>query len=263
MPETARPARHDAVERRAYFESGGAGGASLAGDLAGGIAGAIASLALALSMGLLAFAPLGPEHAGAAVTAGFAAAIYGQLIAGLVGGTVHPGSGPRASTSLILSGLVAALVQDPALAPSATQGPERIVALAGACVVLSGFIQIVMAWLRFGQFARHVPYPFVAGFMCGIAVLVLISQFGPLTGLTAVTMSGIASILENLQPATLFIGLATGAVILATMNKVKKVPGVLLGIGRRQRRLLRDPARRARGAARTRCRSGAVDASHA
>ena len=88
-----------------------------------------------------------------------------------------------------------------------------------------------MAWLRFGQFARHVPYPFVAGFMCGIAVLVLISQFGPLTGLTAVTMSGgIASILENLQPATLFVGLTTGAVILATMNKVKKVPGVLLGL---------------------------------
>lgn len=205
--------------------------ASWSGDLAGGIAGSISSLALVLSFGILAFAPLGAEHAAVGVTAGFASAIYGQLIAGLAGGTVHPGSGPRAAATLLLSSLVAVLAQDPALAPSATQGPGRIVALAGACVVAAGLIQLVFAWLRAGQFARYVPYPFVAGFMCGIAVLVLVSQWQPLTGLTAAeTGGGLVSFLDNFQPATLFVGAVTAATIGLTLEKSRKVPGVLVGL---------------------------------
>jgi SulP family sulfate permease len=227
---TRAPTAH-ADQARSIPRSEDVTGASLGGDIAGGIAGSISSLALVLSFGILAFAPLGIEHAGVGVTAGFASAIYGQLIAGFAGGTVHPGSGPRAAATLLLSGLVAALVQDPALAPSATQGPGRIVALAGACVVASGLLQIAFAWLRAGQFARYVPYPFVAGFMCGIAVLVLISQWQPLTGLTpATTRGGIVSIFENLQPATLFVGVVTAAVIGLTVEKARKVPGVLVGL---------------------------------
>ena len=51
--------------------------------------------------------PLGPKYYEVGIYAGFASAIYGQLVAGLFGGAAHPGSGPRAATTLILAALVA------------------------------------------------------------------------------------------------------------------------------------------------------------
>ena len=201
------------------------------GDVSGGLAGAVVSLAFALSFGLLAFAPLGATYAGVGVVAGFASAIYGQLVAGIVGGTVHPGSTPRASACLVLSGLVAILMQDPALAPSTTQGPARIIALAGATVALSGVMQLLIAWLKLGQLARYVPFPFIAGFMCGIAALIILAQFWPLIGVDrATSVDGMRVVFEGFQPATLCIGLATAVVIVLAEKKTPKVPSVLIGL---------------------------------
>ena len=155
------------------------------GEVAGGLTGAIASLAIALSVGLLAFAPLGPAHAHLGVMAGLASAIYGQLIAGALGGSTHPGSTPRASVSLVLGGVVAGLVADPALAPISTQAVGRIVALAGTTVLIAGVLQLLFGVLGLGTLARYVPYPFIAGFMTGAAALILISQLTPVTGVVA------------------------------------------------------------------------------
>jgi sulfate permease, SulP family len=196
------------------------GSAILAGvgaEVAGGLAGSIVSLALALSMGILAFAPLGSEHAAVGVAAGFAAAIYGQLVVALAGGTMHPGSVPRASTSLLLAAFVAVVAEDPAFAPSDTSGPDRVVALAGLCVVLSGIVQLALGWLRLSQFARYVPYPFVAGFMCGIAVLVLESQLPAMTGVKPAalfTPEGWSAF----EVATLVVGLVTGLAFFVTQT---------------------------------------------
>src|SRR5664279_5281820 len=79
------------------------------GDIAGGLAAAGVNFALAVSLGLLAFMPLGPKYYEVGIYAGFASAIYGQLVAGLFGGAAHPGGGRRAATALILAALVAAL----------------------------------------------------------------------------------------------------------------------------------------------------------
>jgi len=221
-----------ATHRRARAGNTGVPGAtSLRAEVQGGLGGAIASLALALSLGLLAFAPLGPAHAHVGVFAGFASAIYGQLVAALAGGASHPGSGPRAASSLVLSGLVATLCADPALAPSSPHGVERVVALAGLAVVLAGLLQVVFGALRAGTLARYVPYPFVAGFMCGASVLVVLAQLTPLTGLTRADLAaGPAAALHALQPATLGVGLATAAIIWTLARVAPRVPGYLAGL---------------------------------
>ncbi len=203
------------------------------GDATGGLASATSSLALALSLGLLAFAPLGPRYAGLGVYAGFASAIYGRLVAGLLGGAAHPGSGPRASTSLILGGLIAVLAADPALAPSATRGPELIIAFAGAAVVIAGVLQMALGALGGGAFARYVPYPFVAGFMCGVSALIIIAQCAPLAGATPADLAaGPLVAFEALQPATLFVGITTLAIIKAVTASPysKRVPALLAGL---------------------------------
>jgi len=49
--------------------------------------------------------------------------------------------------------------------------------------------QLALGWLRLSQFARYVPYPFIAGFMCGIAVLVLESAMPLLRDEGSLTIS--------------------------------------------------------------------------
>ncbi len=200
-------------------------------ELLGGLAGAVASLALALSLGLLAFAPLGPQYAKVGVLAGFASAIYGQLVAALLGGSTHPGSGPRASASLVLAGVVALLAADPALAPGGGHGVEWIVALAGLTVVISGVLQVVFGALGAGLFARYVPYPFVAGFMLGAAVLVIVAQLTALTGVSRAELAaGPAAAMHALQPATLLVGCITAALIWTVAALSKRVPASLGGL---------------------------------
>lgn len=200
------------------------------GDLAGGVSGAVSSLALALSLGILAFAPLGPAHAEVGVLAGFAAAIYGQLVAAWLGGTTHPGSGPRASTSLVVAGLVAALAADPTLAPD-VHGPGRIVAVAGFTVLLSGVFQTLLGFARAGALARYVPYPFIAGVMCGASVLIIVAQVPALTGIPAAELKTAPAVaLAKLQPATLFVGLATILLVYRAGRFLRRVPGSLAGL---------------------------------
>jgi len=201
------------------------------GEIRGGIASAATSFALAVSLGLLAFAPLGPKYFEVGIYAGFASAIYGQLVAGLLGGSAHPGSGPRASTTMILAALVAVLAADPALAPSDTQGPGLIIAIAGATIVLAGIAQIVLGAVGAADSARFVPYPFVAGFMCGISALVIITELPALGGFTRADLAaGPATAWHALQPATLFVGVATASVIWAIAQRVKLTPAPLLGL---------------------------------
>ena len=148
------------------------------------MASAATNVCPALALGILAFAPLGPAYYHIGVYAGFASAIWGHVVAGLLGGAAHPGSGPRAAPTLILASLVAVLAADPALAPSATQGPGTIVAIAGATVLIAGALQIVLGAFGAGNSARFVPYPFVAGFMCGASALIILGQILPLVGIT-------------------------------------------------------------------------------
>jgi len=186
---------------------------------------------MALSLGLLAFAPLGAANASVGIYAGFAAAIYGQLIAGLLGAAAHPGSGPRASTSLVLGALVVSLCADPALAPSSPHGVEWVVALAGAAVVLAGVLQIVAGALGAGMLARYVPYPFVAGFMCGASVLIIIAQFTPMTGIARAQLAaGPGAALDALQPATLFVGASAAAIIWTIASITRKIPASVVGL---------------------------------
>ena len=212
----------------------GAGASQRAGlrrDFAGALAGAATNLCPALSLGILAFSPLGPAYFHIGVYAGFASAIWGHLVAGVLGGAAHPGSGPRAAPTLILASLVAVLAADPALAPSATQGPGTIVAIAGATVLLAGVLQIVLGAFGAGNSARFVPYPFVAGFMCGASALIIAAQLEPLAGVAGADFThGLAPAWNALEPATLIVGLVTAGTIWAIGARSRNQPAPLIGL---------------------------------
>jgi MFS superfamily sulfate permease-like transporter len=199
--------------------------AFLRGELAGGVASTIPGLAHALTLGLLAFAPLGPEHADIGIRAGFAAGIFGGIAAAVRSGTPLPATGARASTSLILAGFVAMLAADPAL------GAAGVFGLAVLCVAASGALQILFGVLRLGSLAKFVPYPVVGGFMCGVAVLIAWSQVPHVLGLAPGAMRKPApEWLAAAQPLTVWVGLATAAIIFAVAKYWKPAPAALVGL---------------------------------
>jgi MFS superfamily sulfate permease-like transporter len=200
--------------------------ASWRGELAGGLASSIPGLVHALTLGSLAFAPLGPENADIGIRAGFAAAVFGGIAAAFLAGTPLPATGPRAATSLILAGFVATLAGDPAL------GAEGMLALAAACVAAAGVLQVFFGLLRFGTLAKFVPYPVVAGFMCGVAVLIALNQLPHILGVLPGTMRA-ASLawLPKVQPWTATIAVATAAIVWVIGWRWKRLPAALLGLG--------------------------------
>ena len=200
------------------------------GEVLGGLAGGVARLVVALTMGLLVFAPLGREFAYLGVRAGLYAVVFGQLAILLFRTPAPGGSAPIAATSLVLAGFVAELASDPAIAPLEGNDPAIVIVLIGACVALAGTLQIAFAVLRADALVRFLPYPFLAGFTCGVAALIALAQMPALLGLTrAEWLAGWPAIRGALHPAALLLGVGTAAAILALAPRVARAPPAALG----------------------------------
>ncbi len=137
------------------------------GDLFGGITAGIVALPLALAFGL---------QSGLGATAGLYGAIFISFFAALFGGTNTQISGPTAPMTavsmVIIAGIVAAFEGD----------LNRALPSILMVFLLAGLIQVVLGFLKVGQYIRFVPYPVVSGFMTGIGVIILLTQILPMLG---------------------------------------------------------------------------------
>jgi len=204
---------------------------SNAGDLKGGVASAVVGLAQVLTLGLLAFGALGVEHANLAVRAAFSTAIFGGVIATLMGGTPIPGAGVRTSTTLIFATLVATLAVDPTLAASGMDRVQAVMFLSAASLAASGVIQVAFGLARLGSVAKFAPYPVIAGFMNGVAILIVLAQVPYLLGLgSPVRGKALLEALPALQPWTMGVGFATAAFIWLVAPRWKKLPAALMAL---------------------------------
>ena len=123
---------------------------SLVAELRGGLSGAVLTLGILLPLAQLSFAALGNDAFALAIRAAFVAAIFGNAVAAIVGGTPLGNALPRTSTSLIYAGLVASLVV-------AGLDTSDVLVLMTLCVLLSGLLQMLFALLRMGSLVRYVP----------------------------------------------------------------------------------------------------------
>lgn len=103
--------------------------------------------------------------------------IYASLLPGLVavlwGSSARLSVGPTALTCL----LVAA-----SLAPLAALGGPQWIELAVWLALLSGLLQVVLGWLRFGLLLNVVSSPVLTGFTQAAAVLIILTQIPALLG---------------------------------------------------------------------------------
>ncbi|MGE5478733.1 MAG: SLC26A/SulP transporter family protein [Bacteroidales bacterium] len=199
-------------------------------ELAAALACLMASAPQSMAYGAIAVAALGHEWVGLGIVAGLLGAVLSGALATLLGGNASTVTGPRAATCLVFAATVAQLVTLPGFSGS-KGGMLAALGLAEAAVLLAGLIQMGFAALRLGRLAGFIPYPVVAGFLNGSALLILLSQVWTLTGIAPQSsLLKLPQVWTQLQPGTLALGLGTAAAIIAAGRMLKTVPPALVGL---------------------------------
>lgn len=198
-------------------------------EVVAGLVACTATLAVVLTLGLLAFAPLGHGAASAGVTAAFVSASMGGLVFALLGRSAMPVGGTSSAVALIYAALLAQLVSDPRVSLADRGSVEAIVAVASATVLLMGAIQVAFGVLGLGRLAKFVPQPVLAGFMNGVAVLIVLSQLPSLLGVPASELAN-GALLQQARPFALALGLGTAALTWLVANRRPRWPAPLLGL---------------------------------
>ena len=108
-----------------------------------------------------------------------------------------------------------------------------VITLTFLCVFLGGMVQILLGVLGGGNLIKFIPYPVIAGFMNGIAVIIFITQIEPFLGITTGKLFDNLSISWLTRSANSLIvltGASTIGIIVLSGKITKKVPAALVGL---------------------------------
>ena len=192
-----------------------------------GCIGALAVVPVVLTVGTLAFWPLGALAPQAALVAAFATASLGSLAHGLFSRTRLPAAGPSSATALTMASLVTQLLTDTRLDPAHTGGLPALIGLCAAAVFLSGLLQVAFGLLGWARLSVLVPQPVLAGFMNGAALLIALSQLPLLLGQPLGSKLSLATVQQG-HVAALALGLATAGAIWLCRHRWPRLPATLL-----------------------------------
>lgn len=133
--------------------------ASLAADVGAGLTVGVIALPLAVGFAIA---------SGCEPAQGLWTAIIAGLIISLLGGSRFQIGGPTGAFVPVLAGIVA------------THGYQGL----AVATMLAGVLLVLMGAFKLGGLLRYIPYPVVAGFTSGIAVIIFLGQVPDILGLT-------------------------------------------------------------------------------
>ncbi len=204
----------------------------LSGDIAGGFSAALIAIPYAMTLGLIAFAPFGPEYGAVGVVAALIASVIANIIAALMPAARCQIMGPRASVTVVFSGILAGLVTNPLLHGSEGVTTPQLLAAGFLVLALAGAMQLGFAWSGIGRVIKFVPYPVVAGFMNGIALLLILSQLAPALGLEiGRPLSALFADPAAAKPVSLVIALTVLATVFLAPRLTRRIPPLACGLG--------------------------------
>lgn len=142
---------------------------------------------------------------GAGAAAGLYTAIVAGVIAAAFGGSNFQVSGPTGAMTVVLLPIIA------------RYGVQALL-LVG---LLAGLILLVFAFARIGRYVNYIPWPVIAGFTNGIAVIIFLQQLPGLFGVSkgegesilAVSWRTLEHYLTTPSLGPIALGLATIAVM--------------------------------------------------
>jgi SulP family sulfate permease len=183
------------------------------GAFAGALTTALVQMPFDAVYGTIAFAPLGPQFAPIAVASALIGTVVVHVVASLAGSR-HMVLGPRPATTLLVAGLVAALLAQPSVrgADGAPIVP-LVLALVALGLVAAGLMQVAFGALKLGNLTRYLPYPVRAGFMNGVGVLLVLGGLRLMLGMPPDgDPTDLVEIVEALRRTWPLGALAVGAV---------------------------------------------------
>lgn len=202
------------------------------GDLFGGMSSSIIALPLALAFGIVAFAPLGPTYASMGALTCLYGAIFTSFFASLFGGTPTQITGPTGPMSVMIASMIAAQLQMKHLTPSSSpEEIQTILTLVFFAVLLGGLVQVLIGLSGGGKLIKYIPYPVIAGFMNGVALIIFLSQVKPFLGLRS-DQSVFDLFSGGATPSwiSVTVGFSTVLAVVLGPKLLKNVPGALLGL---------------------------------
>ncbi|MCX6432412.1 MAG: SulP family inorganic anion transporter [Actinobacteria bacterium] len=191
---------------------------NLRGDLMGGL-----TVTAYLIPQVMAYSTL----AGLPPATGLVVVVVAMTIYALLGSSRLLSTGPESTTALMTAAV---------LAPMVAGDATRYAALATLLALLVGIYAIASGLLRFGFIGDLLSRPVLIGYMAGVAVIMITSQLGKVTG---VDVAG-NSFLEDIQSftgnvvangpsgPTLAIGLSVAALLLIFTPRFPRIPVPLL-----------------------------------
>ncbi|MFN8032919.1 MAG: sulfate permease [Mycobacterium sp.] len=191
---------------------------SLRGDVAAGL-----TVAAYLVPQVMAYATI----AGLSPVVGLWAALLPLALYAFFGSSRQLSTGPESTTALMTA---------TALAPMAAGDAGRYAALAATLAVLVGVFCLFGGLIRLGFLSELLSRPVLVGYMTGVAVIMIVSQLGKLTGV-ALHGNGIidqfrslAGSIHDLHLPTLMFSAAVLVVLIALARWLPRYPGPFIAI---------------------------------
>ena len=165
--------------------------------------------------------------AGLPPVVGLWAALAPLAVYAVLGSSRQLSVGPESTTALMTA---------TALAPLAVGDPGRYAALAAAVALLVGAICFVAGLVRIGFLADLLSRPVLVGYMTGVAVIMIGSQLGKVTGVSVEGDEFVDQVrsfikgLDGVHWPTIALSVAVLVVLLALARVVPRLPGPLIAI---------------------------------
>jgi SulP family sulfate permease len=183
----------------------------LSGDALAGVTVALVALPLSIAIAIA---------SGADPKAGLVTAIIGGLLISFLGGSRVQIGGPTGAFIVVVYGVIEQYGFDGLL----------------LATLMAGIILIIGGLVRAGRFVALVPEPVIEGFTIGIAVIIAVSQFKDLLGLSSVKVSAdliealpaLWAAREAINPMALALGIFSIAGIALLRRVAPWFPGSLL-----------------------------------
>ncbi|HEY5433946.1 MAG TPA: sulfate permease [Candidatus Limnocylindrales bacterium] len=165
--------------------------------------------------------------AGAPPVTGLWVAVIAMILYALLGTSRQLSVGPESAVAIMVAA---------AVAPLAAGDPARYLALSAGLAIMVGVLCIGAWVLRLGFLADLLSHPILIGYMAGVALIMIGSQLGTITGISLTghtTPDKVAELvgrLREIRPVTLVLGTLV-VVFLVALHRVKPLaPGTLLAV---------------------------------
>jgi sulfate permease, SulP family len=165
--------------------------------------------------------------AGLPPVAGLWAILLPLALYAVLGSSRQLSVGPESTTALMTAS---------AIAPLATGDPGRYATLAATLAVVTGLLCLVAWAVRLGFVADLLSKPILVGYMAGIALIMIVSQLGKITGAPVngegffARLTSFARELTHIHMVTLLFAVAVLAFLFVVQWRFPRIPGPLLAV---------------------------------